>query len=108
MMLTYWFYPNPGNVHYDSPKVLAIFAVCLLLFAGSFFVARWRKKQSNSITRQFSRNWAGRMRIFAYVGVFLVVCRVAGIQFLASRIPWLFWGLPLVGYGSFLVGYWST
>ena len=106
-MLTYWFYPNPGNVHYDSPKVLVIFAVCLLLFVGSFFVAMWRKKQTNSVTRKLSRNWAGRMRIFAYVGIFLVICRVEGIQFFATRILWLVWGLALLGYIAFHVWYWK-
>jgi len=97
-MLSYWFYPNPGNTDYSSPKVLIIFGVCVALFVGSFLVAHWRKRQQNPVTKKLSRSWVRAMRLFAFIGIFLAICRVEEIQFFAMRFLWLLWGLLLLGF----------
>lgn|SRR3989338_1843725 len=92
-MLSYWFYPNPGNADYANPKVLLLFAACLLLFLGSFIVSSWRKNHGNSVTRKLARSWSSAMRWFAIIGIILVVSRVEDIQFVAIRFLWVLWAL---------------
>ena len=96
-MLSYWFYPNPGSADYLSPKVLILFSVLAVFFLASFALSHWRKHQ-NSITRKLTKSWPGALRIFAIVGVVLVVCRVEDIQFFAMRILWVFWLLALTAF----------
>ena len=105
-MLSYWFYPNPGSADYDSPKVLIIFGVCILLFVGSFLISRWRQRPSNPVTKKLSRSWVRAMRLFAFIGTFLAICRVEEIQFFAMRFLWLLWGLALLGFFALQIWLW--
>ena len=102
-MLSYWFWPNPGNASYDSPKVLVLFAVCGVLFLVSFLVVSWRRRTSNAVTRKLSRSWPRAMRWFAIIGIALVVSRVEAIQFLSMRFLWAVWGLALLAFIGFQV-----
>ena len=100
-MLSYWFYPNPGNAHYGNPKVIILLALCVLLFASSFVLSLWRNNHPNSQTRKLSRSWPKAMRWFALIGLILVVSRVEEIQFLAMRALWALWVLLFLGYAAF-------
>lgn len=101
-MLTYWFYPNPGNASYDNPKVLLIFGVCAVLFLASFAISSWRKRQGG-VTRNLSRSWAPVCRWLAIIGAFLVLCRVEEIQFMSMRFLWLLWALTLIAFVLFQI-----
>lgn len=92
-MLSYWFYPNPGNADYANPKVLLLFAACLFLFLGSFIVSSWRKNHGNSVTRKLARSWSSAMRWLAVIGFILIIARVEDIQFVAMRFLWVVWAL---------------
>lgn len=105
-MLSYWFYPNPGNVHYSSPKVLVIFGVCLVLLIASWGVSAWRRKQSGQ-TKKLSRSWPSAMRWFAIIGLVLTVSRVEHIQFLAMRFLWVVWGAAILIFIGFQVFIWK-
>jgi hypothetical protein len=90
-MLSYWFWPNPGNADYSDIKVLMVFGVFGALFAFSFVVSLWRKRQENALTRKLSRSWASSLRWLAFIGIVLTVARVEEIQFLAMRVLWIVW-----------------
>ena len=91
-ILSYLFYPNPGNAAYTSPKALLLLAVCagLLLIAASIKV--WRMKLKNPVTKKLSGTWPASFLWFGIVGLVLVVSRVENIQFLAMRFLWVLWG----------------
>jgi phosphoglycerol transferase MdoB-like AlkP superfamily enzyme len=90
-MLTYWFWPNPGNASYSDPKVLGLIALCALLFFGSFAVSVWRKRAGNPLTKKLARSWPSAMQWFGCLGVLLIVARVEEIQWLAMRFLWAVW-----------------
>ncbi len=98
-MLTavYWFWPNPGNADYTSLKSLVLLGVCVLLVITSFVLPQWRKKQ-NPQMRKLSSSWAMACGWFGWIGLFLVVARVEGIQYIAMRMWWVVWGLSLLAY----------
>ena len=100
-MLGYLFYPNPGNTEYSSPKVIILFALCALLIVASFGISTWRKKTSNSVSRRLSKSWPGMMRIFAVIGVVLILSRAEEIQFLSMRFLWLLWLLAVIAFICF-------
>lgn len=106
-MLQYWFYPNPGNTEYSSPKVILLMAVCALLIFASFAVGRWRKKHSNPATKKLTTSWPRMMRALGFIGLVLVVCRVEEIQFFAMRFLWVLWILALVAYVIFQAWMWK-
>lgn len=99
--LVYWFWPNPGNVYYSSPKVLIVMAVCALFVIASFAVRYWRKTLRNPVTKTLSASWPMALLWFGIVGLILVICRVEMIQFLAMRFMWVLWGLVLIVYAVF-------
>lgn len=106
-MLNDWFYPNPGGATYASPKVIILFALCALLLVVSFAIGSWRKRQSNSITRRLSRSWARTLRIFALIGVVLIVSRVEQIQFFAMRALFGVWVLSFALYAAVQFWFWK-
>ncbi len=105
-MLSYWFYPNPGNADYTSPKVMVLLLVLAALFLFSFMLSRWRKRHPNSVTKKLTRTWPGMMRALAIIGLVLVVCRVEEIQFFAMRALWLLWLMAFVAYALFQLWMW--
>jgi hypothetical protein len=100
-MIDYWLYPNPGNAHYISLKALAVISICVVLIVGSLAVSKWRKGMDSSVTKKLTKGWAGKMRLFAFVGIFLVICRVEEIQFFAMRGLLMTWGITLFIYVVF-------
>jgi len=97
-MLQYWFYPNPGNVSYDSPKVLLLLAVCAAMVIGSFFLRMWLRKNATPMLKKLGKTWPGAMFWFGIVGIVLTVARVEQIQFVAMRFLWILWALGLVAF----------
>lgn len=97
-MLSYWFYPNPGAVSYENPKIIALIAVSLLLFLSSFALAYWRRRLQNPVTRRLTKSWGSVLRWFSGVGVLLTISRVEGVQFLSIRFLWLLWVLALLAF----------
>ena len=104
-VLTYLFWPNPGNASYDSPKALALLVFCIALIVGSFAIAAWRKKTANQVMRKLSKSWAGASFWFGLIGLVLVVSRVENIQFVAMRFLWLLW---LVAAALYLFVQWRV
>ena len=97
-MLGYLFHPNPGYADYTSPKVLILFVVCIVFVLASFFVTRWRKGLSNTVTKKLSKSWASALRWFGITGVFLIICRVEQIQYFAMRSLWALWFIVVLLY----------
>jgi hypothetical protein len=100
-MLSYWFYPNPGNTHYSDPKVLILFAACGVLILFSFVLGFIRKKVTNPVTKKLTRQWPRFLRWMGLIGVALVVARVEDIQFFAMRALWGLWVLVFVLFTLF-------
>lgn len=97
-LLTYIFWPNPGNADYGSPKSLALIVICLLLVIASLVISRWRKRRSDQVLRRLSSSWSTASLWFGLVGLVLVVARVEEIQYIAMRLWWIVWGLLLALY----------
>ena len=97
-MLSYFFYPNPGNSGYDHPKVIFLLVFCSLLFLVSFAVSFWRKKRENPVTRKLARSWPSALRWFGALGLLLTIARAEEIQFLSMRFLWVLWALALLVY----------
>lgn len=97
-ILTYIFYPNPGNSSYTSPTMGALLVLCLLMLVASFLIRLWRSKLQNPVTKKLSRSWASVLFWFGLVGVILVVSRVEGIQFVAMRLWWGVWFLGILAF----------
>ncbi len=90
-LLSYIFYPNPGNATYASPKALALLILCAALVAASIAVKIWRGKLKNPVTKKLTASWSSAFFWFGISGAILVVARVENIQFIAMRALWLFW-----------------
>lgn len=100
-MLSYWFYPNPGNTYYSSPKVVLLLVVCVGLIIAAYLLRRWRSSSENPVTKKLTRTWASAAFWFGITGLVLVVSRVEGIQFFAMRFLWFLWGLALFAFAVF-------
>lgn len=96
--LSYIFWPNPGNTHYDNPKVIALIVICFLLVIGSFILTRWRKNLQNQSLKKVSRSWSAASLWFGLTGLLFTVSRVEQIQFLSMRFLWLLWAIAAVFY----------
>lgn len=94
--LTYLFYPNPGQLTYSSPSVIALLIVCAGLVVLSFAIKYWRGRVQNAVTKKLSRAWSSISFWFGLVGLLLTVSRVEKIQFIAMRFMWVLWVLFLV------------
>lgn len=97
-ILTYLFWPNPGNADYGSPKAIMLLAVCGLLILGSFALSRWRRKKATPALRTVSRSWPRAMGWFGFIGLFLIVSRAEQIQFLSMRFLWVLWLAAMLIY----------
>lgn len=106
-ILSYIFWPNPGNASYDSPKAIALLIMCILMVIASFGISSWRKHASQGMRRS-SKSWSSAAFWFGLIGAVLVVSRVEQIQFVAMRFWWFIWGLALVAYVFFQVKNYRT
>lgn len=97
-ILTYIFWPNPGNADYTSPKALALVLLCVALVVASFVLPRWRNRLQNPQMKKVSRSWAMASGWFGWTGLVLVIARVEEIQYLAMRFLWVLWAAALVAY----------
>ena len=99
-ILSYLFWPNPGNADYGSPKAMAAMAVCILFILGSFAVRFWRANKASQPMSKVSKSWGSVLFWFGLIGLILVVARVEQIQFIAMRFLWILWAafLALVLY----------
>jgi amino acid transporter len=97
-ILSYIFWPNPGNADYDSPKVIALMILCVLLMLATFGISYWRRSVANQSMRRISKSWASASFWFGLVGLILIVARVEQIQYIAMRFMWALWLLVLVAY----------
>ncbi|MDO8648958.1 MAG: hypothetical protein Q7R81_04210 [Candidatus Peregrinibacteria bacterium] len=100
-LLTYLFWPNPGNTSYDNPKVMALIAAGAGFVVLGLLVKLWRRKMTNTVTKKLTRSWAGAAFWFGAIALLLVVSRAEQIQFLSMRILWFVWALALLLYGIF-------
>jgi hypothetical protein len=96
--LSYLFWPNPGVSSYSQPKVMALLALCALLIAAAVALKIWRRKQQNQILRRLSRSWASASAWFGLIGLFLLVSRVEGVQYISMRFWWVVWLLSAAAY----------
>lgn len=95
-VLSYFFWPNPGNVTYGSPKALALLVLCGACIAVSILLRLWRRRLGNPVLRKLSTSWPAIVLWFGISGVVLVVARVEGIQFLAMRVLWFVWAVAFL------------
>ncbi|MBI3331517.1 hypothetical protein HYZ99_00985 [Candidatus Peregrinibacteria bacterium] len=95
LTLGYWFYPNPANASYDSPKAMALLGACALLVLLGIALRVWRGKLENPITRKLSATWSSTAIWFGLAGLIMVVSRVEQIQFVSMRALWVVWGALL-------------
>lgn len=102
-LLTYIFWPNPGNAGYDSPKVIALMVICVLLMVAAFAISYWRRNVANQSMRRISKSWSSASFWFGLTGIFLIVARVEHIQYLAMRFMWALWILALAAYLYFQI-----
>jgi hypothetical protein len=96
--LIYLVWPNPGNVTYGSPKMLALIVFCLALIVAAFVISFWRKKLTNQITKKLSRSWGTACFWFGFSGLILAISRVEQIQYVAMRLWWVVWIVIAVLY----------
>lgn len=96
--LSYLFWPRPPVVGYDSVKMQMLLAVCLGLMVASFLIRRWRRQQSNAVTRKLSRSWGAAALWFGVVGLVLAVSRAEDISYVSMRFWWVLWICILAFY----------
>jgi hypothetical protein len=97
-LLSYVFYPNPGNAGYSSPSQLALLTLSLALVAASVGMYVWRKRSANPVTKKLTKTWTPAALCFGLIGAVLVISRVEGIQFLAMRFMWVLWFGAVVAF----------
>jgi hypothetical protein len=97
-ILSYLFWPNPGNADYSSPKVVAALAVSVLLLVIALTVRYWRNGLNDPMLKKLSRSWVLALISFGLVGIVLVVSRVEHIQFMAMRALWIVWIIAFVWF----------
>jgi len=98
-LLTYIFYPNPGNASFTSPKALTLIIICALMVLMSFGIKYWRSRLSNPITKKLSRSWARASFWFGVIGLILAYSRIESISYVSMRLWWVVW---LVALGAYL------
>ena len=95
-ILTYIFYPNPGQTTYGSTSVIVALALCGGLIALSIIIKFWRRGLRNAVTKKLSRAWSAICFWYGIVGLILAVSRVEKIQFVAMRFFWILWAISLL------------
>jgi len=107
-ILTFIFWPNPGNAHYTSPKAVVLLIVCIAAVITSFVLPRVRDAWTDQQLKKLSRTWASACGWFGWIGLVLVVARVEEIQYIAMRFLWLLWGIALIAYVFVQVRLWRA
>ncbi|MEK7590737.1 MAG: hypothetical protein AAB489_00830 [Patescibacteria group bacterium] len=97
-ILSYLFYPNPGNAGYGSPKAILLLGICATFVVLSLLVRFWRGRLGNPVTKRLSNSWSTALLSFGVTGIVLTVARVEGIQFVAMRFLWALWAAALALY----------
>ena len=97
-VLTFLFWPNPGNADYTSPKALLLLVLCLAAVVASFVLPRLRAGWKNPQMKKVSGTWASACGWFGWSGLLLVIARVEEIQYLGMRFLWVLWGAALAAY----------
>lgn len=97
-LLSYLFWPNPGNAYYTDSKMVLLLGVALVLVVASLGLRAWRAGASDHRLKKISASWQSAAMWFGLTLLFLVVCRVENIQFLAMRVLVYVWALCLVLY----------
>lgn len=97
-LLQYLFYPNPPTAQYNSPKVILLLVLCVLLIAGAWVFKKWRIKHGDTMFKKLSKSWGAAANWFGFIALILLVARTEGISFIAMRILWVFWALAFVAY----------
>ena len=98
-LLTYIFYPNPGNASLTSPKALTLIILCALMVLASFGIKYWRSRLKNPVTKKLSRSWARASFWFGVIGIILAYSRIESISYVSMRLWWVVW---LVALGAYL------
>lgn len=98
LTLSFWFWPNPGNADYSSPKAIVLIVLCIAAIVAAVVLPRVRNGWTNPQLKKLSRTWAAACAWFGGTGLVLVICRVEEIQYLAMRFLWVIWGAALLAY----------
>lgn len=96
-LLTYIFWPNPGNADYSSPKALILLVLCIVAVVAAVVIPRLRGSWNPQL-KKLSKSWATACAWFGGIGLVLVIARVEEIQYIAMRFLWVLWGMALLGY----------
>lgn len=99
--LSYLFWPNPGLVSYENPKVIGLLVLCFAFVSASVCLRLWRRKVQNPVLRKLSRSWPRSTLWFGITGLFLVLSRTEGVSYVSMRFLWIVWGLMLLLYVLF-------
>ncbi len=97
-LLSYLFWPNPGNADYSDPNMVFLLAVGLALVVASLGLRAWRAGLADHRLKKLSGSWQTASFWFGLTLAFLVVCRVETIQFLAMRALIFLWGAAFLAY----------
>lgn len=97
-IFSYLFWPNPGNAHYGDPNMVFLLAVGLALAVASLGLRAWRAGLTDTRLKKLSSSWQTASLWFGLTLLFLVVCRVETIQFLAMRALIFLWGAAFLAY----------
>lgn len=97
-LFSYLFWPNPGNAHYSDPNMVLLLAVGLALAVASLGLRAWRAGLADHRMKKLSGGWQTASLWFGVTLLFLVVCRVETIQFLAMRALIFIWGIAFLTY----------
>lgn len=95
---SFFFWPNPGNASYGSPKAMVLIIFCAVLIVAAVVISFWRKSLKNQVTKKLSRSWASACFWFGFTGLILIIARVEQIQYIAMRIWWLVWVVVAILY----------
>jgi hypothetical protein len=97
-LLWYVFNPNPGHAEYAHTWVIAALVACAALIVVSVGIRFWRRTLQSAVTKKLTKSWSMATLWFGISGLFLMICRVEGIQFLATRVLWGVWGILALLY----------
>ncbi|HVW66776.1 MAG TPA: hypothetical protein VHA78_03520 [Candidatus Peribacteraceae bacterium] len=100
---SFFFWPNPGNASYGSPKAMALLIFCVLLVALAVVISFWRRRLKNQVTKKLSRSWGSASFWFGFTGLILVIARVEQIQYIAMRVWWVAWVAAAILYVWFQI-----
>ncbi len=97
-LFSYLFWPNPANAYYTDPNMVLMLGLGLALVVASFILRAWRGGLADHRLKKLSASWQSAAMWFGGTLIFLVICRVETIQFLAMRALVFLWAIALVAY----------